>query len=143
MGQGNFKKPFEFHNFSEIFYCGMTKLSNTNLDVFIQCTILRTILRKKKMGQSLFKKHAKFLNFDETFDCDMTRPRNTILNYCGLWQYLKAIKPKKIVRQSLFKNQKFQYSIKFFTATWQNVGRNNRKLLENIFMQKLLYERKL
>ena len=22
MGQRNFKKPFEFHNFSEIIYCG-------------------------------------------------------------------------------------------------------------------------
>ena len=31
MGQLNFKKPFEFHSFSEIFYCGMTRLSNTNL----------------------------------------------------------------------------------------------------------------
>ena len=33
MGQHNFKKHFKFHNFSEIFYCGMTRLRNTNLSV--------------------------------------------------------------------------------------------------------------
>ena len=32
MGQRNFKKPFEFYNFTEIFYCEMTRLRNTNLD---------------------------------------------------------------------------------------------------------------
>ena len=65
MGQRNFKKPFEFHNFSEIFYCGMTRLRNTNLDVFIQYQYTRTILRNKNIGQSLFKKHLKFQKFDE------------------------------------------------------------------------------
>ena len=85
MGQLNFKKPFEFHNFNEIFYCGMTRLTNMNLGVFIQCLYTRTILRTKNMGQSLLKGHSKFQNFDETFYCGMTRPRNTILNYCGLW----------------------------------------------------------
>ena len=87
----------------------MTRLRNTNLDVFIQCQYTRTILRKKNMGQSLLKKHSKSLNFDKIFYCDMTRFRNTILNYCGLCQYVKVIKPKKIVRQSIFKNHlKFQ-----------------------------------
>ena len=33
MGQLNFKKPFELHNFSEIVYCGMTRFRNTNLGV--------------------------------------------------------------------------------------------------------------
>ena len=33
MEQPNVKKHFKFHNFSEIFYCGMTRLSNTNLSV--------------------------------------------------------------------------------------------------------------
>ena len=37
-----------------------------------------------------------------------------------------------------FKISKFQYSIKFFTATWPNAGTNNRKFLESIFPQKLL-----
>ena len=67
MGQRNFKKPIEFHNFSEIFYCGMNRLRNTNLGVFIQCQYTRTILRNKNMGQSLFKKHSKFQNFDDMF----------------------------------------------------------------------------
>ena len=75
----------------------MTRLRNTNLDVFIQCQYTRTILRKKNMEQSLIKKHSKFLNFDEIFRCGMTRLRNTILNYCGLCRYVKAIKPKKVV----------------------------------------------
>ena len=60
MRQLNFKKPFEFHSFSEIFYCDMSTLRDTNLNVFIQCQYTRTILRKKNMGQSLFKKHFKF-----------------------------------------------------------------------------------
>ena len=59
MGQRNFKKPFEFHNFSEIFYCGMSRLRNTNLDVFIQCQHTRTILRNRNMGQNLFKRYSK------------------------------------------------------------------------------------
>ena len=65
MRQRNFKKPFEFNSFSEIFYCRMTRLRNTNLDVFIQCLYTRAILRNKNMEQSLFKKHSKFQNFDE------------------------------------------------------------------------------
>ena len=46
MGQPNFKKPFEVHSFSERFYCGMSRLRNTYLSVFIQCQYTRTILRK-------------------------------------------------------------------------------------------------
>ena len=73
MGQRSFKKHFQFHNFSEIFYCGMTRFRNTNLDVFIQCQYTRTISRKKNMGQSLFKKHSKFLIFNKVFCCDMVK----------------------------------------------------------------------
>ena len=62
MGQRNFKKPFEFNSFSEIFYCGLTILKNTNLDVFIQCQHTRTILRNENIGESLFKKYSKFQN---------------------------------------------------------------------------------
>ena len=80
MGQRNFKKPFEFHSFSEIFYCGMTRLSNTNLSVFIQSQYTRTILRNKNMEQRLFKKHSKFQNFDEIFYCSITRLTNTNLD---------------------------------------------------------------
>ena len=67
MGQRNFKKPFEFYNFSEIFYCGMTRLRNTKLSVFKQCEYIRTILRNKNMDQSLFKKHSKYLIFNKFF----------------------------------------------------------------------------
>ena len=80
MERRSFKKHFKFHNFSEIFYCGMTRLKNTNLSVFIQCKYTRTILRNKNMGQSLFKKHSKFQHFDEIFYCCMTRLRNTNLD---------------------------------------------------------------
>ena len=34
MGQRNFKKPFEFLSFSEIFYCGMNRLE-TRIWVFL------------------------------------------------------------------------------------------------------------
>ena len=59
MGQFNFKKPLEFHSFSEIFSCGMTRLRNTNLGVFIQCHYTRTILKNKNIGQGLIKKYFK------------------------------------------------------------------------------------
>ena len=59
MGQRNFKKHFKFHDFSEIFYCSMTRLRNTSLILFIQCEYTRTILRDKNMRQTLFKKHSK------------------------------------------------------------------------------------
>ena len=62
-----FKKHSKFQNFDEIFYCGMTRLRNMSLGVFIQCQYTRTTLRNKNMGQSLFKRHSKFQNFDEIF----------------------------------------------------------------------------
>ena len=65
MGQRNFKKPSEFHNLNEIFYCGMIRLKNTGLGVFIQCQYTRTILRNENMRQSLLKKHLKFQKFDK------------------------------------------------------------------------------
>ena len=102
-GQRSFKKPFECHSFNEIFYCGMNRLRNTNLGVFIKCQCPRTILRNKNMGQSLFKKHSKSENFDEIFHCGTTRLRNTILNYCGLCRYVKVIKPKVVTRQCLLR----------------------------------------
>ena len=104
-GHINFKKPFEFHSFSEIFYCDMTRLRHMSLGVFIQNQYTRTISRNKNMGQSLFKKHSKSQNFDEIFYCGMTRLRSTILNYCSLCRYVKTTKPKNIVGQSIFKSQ--------------------------------------
>ena len=89
MGQLGFKKHFKLHNFSEIFNCGMTRLRNTNLRVFVQCQYTRTILRNKNMGQRFFKKHSKFENFDEIFYCDMTRLRNTNLDVFVQCQYKK------------------------------------------------------
>ena len=52
-----FKKHLKFQKFDETFYCGITRLRNTNFDAFIQCQYTRTALRKKNMGQSLFKKY--------------------------------------------------------------------------------------
>ena len=43
MGQYNFNKPFEFHNFSEISYYGMTRLRNVNLSVFIPWKYTKTL----------------------------------------------------------------------------------------------------
>ena len=73
MGQRSFKKHFKFHNFSEIFCCGMTRLRNTNVDVVMQCQYTRTISRKKNIGKSLFKKHSKFIIFSKLFYCDMAK----------------------------------------------------------------------
>ena len=43
MGQSLFQKHPKFQNYDEIFYCGMTRLKNTNLDVFIQFQYTRII----------------------------------------------------------------------------------------------------
>ena len=100
MGQSLFNKHSKFQKFDEIFYCGMTRLRNTNLDVFIQCQYTRTILRNKNMGQSLFKKHSKFQNYDEIFYCGMTRHRSSILKYCGLCRYTKDMKKNHLKFQN-------------------------------------------
>ena len=73
MGQSLFRKQSKFQNFDEIFYCGMTRLRNTSLNVFIQCHYTRTISRKKNMGQSLFKKPSKFPIFNKVFYCDKAK----------------------------------------------------------------------
>ena len=123
-------------NFDEIFYCGMTRLRNTNLDVFMQCQYTRTILTNKNMGQSLFKKHSKFrwnilLWHNQTqehkFGCFYTMSVHK--NY-----FKKEIWDRVCLRNI----QSFWYSIRFFTVTWPNAGTNNRKFLENIFIRKLL-----
>ena len=103
MGQGNFKKLFEFHNFSEIFYSGINRIRNTSLGVFIQCQYTRTILRNKSIGQNLFKKHSKFQHFDEIFYCGMTRFRNTSLGVFIQYQHTRAILRNENMGQSLFK----------------------------------------
>ena len=56
-----------------MFYCGMTRLRNTNLDTFIQFQNTRTISREKNMEQNLFKKHSKFVIFNKDFYCDITK----------------------------------------------------------------------
>ena len=81
MRQRNIKKHFKFHNLSEIFYCGMTRLRNANLSVFMQCQYTKIILKRKNIGQSLLKKHSKIRNFDEIFYCGLTRLKNTNLDY--------------------------------------------------------------
>ena len=91
MGQHNFKKHFKFHDFSEIIYCDMTRLRNTNLSAFIQCQYTTTILRGQNMGQSVFKKHSDFQNFDEIFYCGMTRLRNTNFDVFIQCQYTRTI----------------------------------------------------
>ena len=56
MGKRNFKKTFEFHNLSEIFYCGMTRLRNTNLGDLYNVNTQEPFYKIESMGQSLFKK---------------------------------------------------------------------------------------
>ena len=104
-GQRNFRKYFKFHNFSEIFYCGMTRHRNTNLSVFMQCQYTRNILRKTNMGQSPFKKHSKFQNFDEIFYCGMTKLSNKNLDICIQCLHPRTILRKKNVGQDLFKKR--------------------------------------
>ena len=76
MVQLNFKKPFEFKSFNQIFYFGLTRLRNTNLGVFMHRQYTRTILRRKNMRQSLSKDNSKFQKFNEIVSCEITRFRN-------------------------------------------------------------------
>ena len=100
IGQRNFKKHFKFHKFSEIFHCGMTRLRNTNLSVFMQCHYARTILRNKNMGQSLFKTNSKFQKFDEILYCGMTRFRNVKLGVFRQYQNKNYFKKEKYWTES-------------------------------------------
>ena len=110
MEQSNFKKPFEFQNFSEIFYCSMNRLRNTNLSVFMQCLYRKTILRNKNMGKSLLKKHSKFRTFDEIFYCGMIRLKNTDLDVFIPCQYTRTILRKRNMGQSNIQNFNIQES---------------------------------
>ena len=104
MGQSLFKKHSKFQNFDEIFYCGMTRLRNTNLDVFIQCQYTRTIIRNKNIGQSLFKKQSKFQKFDEILYCRMTRFSNVKLGVFRQYQNKNYFKKQKHGTASFYKN---------------------------------------
>ena len=121
LGQHNFKKHFKFHNFSEIFYCGITRLMNMILSVFI-----RNILRNKNMRQSLFNKHSKFQTFHDILYCKMTF-RNVKLGVFRQYKKTKTILIKKKKWQNCFKKfLKFQkFKLSSFTLTWSNKGKIN------------------
>ena len=103
MAQHNFRKPFDFHNFSEIFYCGMTRLRNMNLSVIIQCHYVRNILRNKNMGQSLFRKHLKFQNFDEIF---YQTQKDEFGCFCTTSVHKNFLKKQKYGTESVYKTFK-------------------------------------
>ena len=125
MGQSLFNKHSKFQKFDEIFYSGMTRLRNTNLDVFMQCQYTRTILRKKNVGQSLIKKHSKFLDFDEIFYCGMTRQRNSILNYCV--DMLKLLNQRKLL-DKVFLRIIWSFKISIFTKVFYcNIAKRGHK----------------
>ena len=76
MGPRNFNKPSEFSSFSEIFYCDMTRLKNTNLVVFVQCQVHKNYFKKNK---GLFKISLRYFAWhDQTqehkFGCFYTMP---------------------------------------------------------------------
>ena len=134
-----------------MFYCGMTRLRNTSLGVFIQCQYTRTILRNKDMGQSLFKKHSKFQNFDEIFSCGMTRLRNSNLDFfytnvawpdsgIRMWMFLYDVNTKepfyetKILGRVCLRNiQNSKNLIRYRTVEWPDLG----TFLDNIKTQEL------
>ena len=95
MGQSLFKKHSKFQNFDEIFYCGMTRLRNTNLDVFVQCQYTRNILRNKNKGQSMFKEHSNFQKFNEILYCGMTKFRNVKLDLFRQYQNTNLFQKRK------------------------------------------------
>ena len=50
MGQRNLMKHFKFHDFSEIFYRGMTRLKNTDFECFYTMSIKKNHFKKQKYG---------------------------------------------------------------------------------------------
>ena len=48
MEQRNFKKHFKLHNFSEIFYCDMSRLKTTNLKCFYTMSIYKNHFKKQR-----------------------------------------------------------------------------------------------
>ena len=105
----------------------MTRLRNTNLDVFIQFQHTRTILRNENMRESLLKKYSKFQKIHEMLYCGMTRIKNVNLGVFRQYQNTKIISKKKNMGQNRFKKlskfQKFQLSN--FTLTWSSHGKMN------------------
>ena len=53
MGQRNLMKHFKFRDFSEIFYCGMTRLKNTNFECFYTMSINKNHFKKQKIWDSV------------------------------------------------------------------------------------------
>ena len=121
MKQRKFKKPFEFNSFNEMFYCGMTRLRNTNLGVFIKQKHTRNILRNEIMGQGLFKKYSKFQKFDEIY-CGMTRFRNVKVLVFRQHESTKTILKNENMGLNRFKKlSKFRkFLLSNFTLTWSN-----------------------
>ena len=88
------------------------------------------------MGQRSFKKHFKFHNFNETFYCGMTRFRNTNFSVFIQCQYKRTNSRKKNIGQSLLKkHSKLLIFNKGFYCDMAKGGTNNRKFLENMFIQ--------
>ena len=98
MEQHNFEKSFEFHNFSEIDYCGMTRQ-----EIFIQFQHTKTIVRNEISGQSLFKKYSEIKKFDEILCCGMIRFGNVKFGVFRQYQSTKIISNKKNMGQNHFK----------------------------------------
>ena len=94
MGQSLFMKHSRFHNFEEIFCCGMTRLRNTNLDVYIQRQHTRSILESENMRHNLFKKYSKSQKFDE-----ITRFRNVKLGVFRQSKHKNYFKKEKYVTE--------------------------------------------
>ena len=69
MGKYNFKKHFKFFNFSEIFHCGITRLRNMNLSVFMES-----------------EKYSKVQKLYKVLHFGMTRSRNIKLGVFRQYQ---------------------------------------------------------
>ena len=117
MGQRSFKKHFKFYNFSEIFYCRMKRLRNTNLSVFIQFRYTKIWDRVCLGNNQNFKTSMKYFTVAWP---DSETP---------VWMFLynvttqELFQERKIFDRVCLRNlQNFQYSIRFFTVTRPNVA---------------------
>ena len=117
MGQRSFKKHFKFYNFSEIFYCRMNRLRNTNLSVFIQFQYTKIWGRVCLRNIQNFKISMKY--FTVAWPDSETR----------VWMFLYNVSTQELFQERkiwdwicLRNLQNFWCSIRFFTVTWPKVA---------------------
>ena len=105
MGQPNIKKHFKFHNFSEIFYCGMIRFRN-EFEYFYAMSVHKNHFKKKKILDRVYLRNTENVKFRWNSHFTVEYANLDVFIQC---QYTKTILRNKNIGQSLLKkHSKFQ-----------------------------------